>query len=121
MTTKSSSYVFDVPGYEELADALVEAYHQAARGKGQERHGLGKPFMDNPIMKEVRELGPASLVYQVRKKSREAMNLPLHMAKNEMLGSMIYSAALYLYYNELEKEKGNVQPGLPADEQLQQV
>lgn len=33
-----------VPGYEKLSNVLGAAYHQAAGGKGKERHARGKPF-----------------------------------------------------------------------------
>ncbi len=99
---------FDVSGYEVLADVLAKAYDQAARGKGVQRHGLGKPYLENPIIKEVIELGPASLVYQVRKKSREAMNLPFNMAKEEMLGAIVYAAALYIYYDIKETKQNEI-------------
>lgn len=96
---------FDVDGYEELAETLIDAYNQAARGKGRERHNPNNiPFVDQPIMNEIRELGPSALAFQVRKKTRESMNLNYKMAQKEMLGAIVYAAAMYIYYQEKESE-----------------
>ena len=37
------------PGYESLAQVLQEAYDQAARGKGAERHANDLPFDQQPM------------------------------------------------------------------------
>lgn len=90
----------NVLGYEDLARILGEAYNQAARGKGSERHGStkavqGLPWGDQPIMTINRQLGSIDgALYQVIKKATEVQNLPTLEAKvKELYGSIVYAAA----------------------------
>jgi len=45
------------PGYESLAQVLQEAYDQAARGKGAERHANDLPFDQQPMQQIARRRG----------------------------------------------------------------
>ena len=58
-------------GYESLANVLLRAYEQAARGKGKERHSVGEPFTEQVIMDGARRFGVGSLLFQAFKKSEE--------------------------------------------------
>lgn len=90
-------------GYEPLAEVLVLAFRQSAFGKGQERHGHGKPFLRQPIMELGRMTGIAAHTYQVGKKAQEATTMArvgqIDAAKAELLGAIVYAAAGYLLLN----------------------
>lgn len=91
------------PGYEPLALVLFEALQQAQAGKGHERHGSGKPFLDQPIFNLAEDHGPAFLSGQVAKKASESLGLFARepdgkKAQAECLGMIVYAAALWLYF-----------------------
>jgi len=89
------------PGYEPLANVLQEALDQSQLGKGRERHANDKPFLEQPIMTEGRNLGPAGLAFQARKKIREALNCPDdERAIRDLLGAVNYTAAMVLLRRE---------------------
>ena len=97
-----------VPGYDNLSNVLGAAYHQAARGKGKERHARDKPFDKQPIMEISRMVGPGSATGQAMKKLQEAKSMmdrgQLAAAKAEALGAINYTAAFYLLIEEAEAE-----------------
>lgn len=101
--TKAS---FSVPdGYMELALTLIDAFNQAARGKGEERHANGRPFNDQPIMQIPRLQGNISgLVYQIAKKANEADLMHERGAGNpairEFYGVINYAAAAIMQIKE---------------------
>lgn len=64
-----------VPGYDSLSNVLGAAYHQAARGKGKERHARDKPFDKQPIMEISRMVGPGYTTGQAMKKLQEAKSM----------------------------------------------
>jgi len=39
----------DTTGYEELMNVLHEAFEQASKGKGKDRHATGESFINQPI------------------------------------------------------------------------
>lgn len=82
-----------VPGYDSLSNVLGAAYHQAARGKGKERHARDKPFDKQPIMEISRMVGPGYATGQAMKKLQEAKSMmdrgQLAAAKAEALGAAI--------------------------------
>jgi len=93
-------------GYEPLFRVLAEALDQAQAGKGRERHANGRPFMEQPIIKEAEESGVGFLCGQVRKKILEAKNCPdLERAKRDILGSIVYASAMVLF---IEREAGKL-------------
>jgi hypothetical protein len=91
--------MMDVTGYEVLAGILEEAYDQAARGKGKERHANDLPWDNQPILNIGRSLPSVcdGEAYQVIKKTQEAMGMiargELDKARHEMLGAINYAAA----------------------------
>lgn len=97
--------MFDVPGYEDLAGVLAEAYGQAARGKGKERHANQSPFKNQPIMRISRgRSGIGGLSYQIQKKADEAIGMvergKHEAACKELMGSIVYAAAMILLIRE---------------------
>lgn len=100
----------NVPGYEALSAILAEAYLQAATGKGKERHSVGpvgfQPWHHQPILANARQVGPGSMSYQVMKKAQESVTMAGNKnytgAKAEALGAIIYAAALFRLYQEME-------------------
>jgi hypothetical protein len=83
--------------YGPLQKVLDEAFLQASHGKGKQCHANGKPFIEQPIMTELRLLGPAGSVQQVRKKVLEAMNCKDdERAVEDLLGAIVYTAAMVI-------------------------
>ena len=97
-----------VSGYDSLSKVLGAAYHQAAGGKGKERHARGKPFDKQPIMEISRMVGPGYATGQAMKKLQEAKSMmdrgQLAAAKAEALGAINYAAAFFLLIEEAEAE-----------------
>jgi len=78
---------------------LGAAYHQAAHGKGQARHGGAKPFEEQPIF-TIAELLDGSIdghLFQVIKKAQEAGRMAKaglrDAARRELMGAIVYAAA----------------------------
>lgn len=82
------------PGYDKLFDVLMQAFEQAAGGKGKERHARdGVAFEDQPMSQINKQLGSIDgFIYQAHKKSLEAKRLPDGRAQAELLGSINYIA-----------------------------
>lgn len=84
-------------GYEELVDTLMEAYSQASSGKGDERHGRGMDFTEQPLFTIMREHGVGFATGQAVKKLGEAHTLlglrGKEAAINELYGAIVYTAA----------------------------
>ncbi len=87
------SFTKAVPGYELLADVLDRAYHQAAVGKGAERHAEKAEAFDDQLMQDMaRRFGVGSLLGQAFKKSHESQRLPVDRGVRELLGAIVYLA-----------------------------
>jgi len=102
-----------VPGYELLANILTDAFEQSAKGKGRERHGLGDPWDEQPIITLGREFGIGGTNFQAAKKMREAQKMAergeFGAAERELLGSIVYAAAsIALVREAAEKRNSNV-------------
>lgn len=100
-------------------EVAVLAIVNNAGGKGQERHGTGVNFVDQPIMTIPRTegvLGLGALHYQIEKKQQEALRMFLRgevdKAVFEVEGSLVYTCALLMLMAELRE--GLVASGLPA-------
>ena len=97
-----------VSGYYSLSNVLGAAYHQAAQGKGKERHARDKPFDKQPIMEISRMVGPGYATGQAMKKLQEAKSMmdrgQLAAAIAEALGAINFTAAFYLLIEEAEAE-----------------
>lgn len=90
---EAKGVVLQAPGYELLADVLARAFHQAAHGKGRERHANDKPFDEQPMQDLIRLHGVGFATGQASKKSAEALGLPTTERKvAEMLGAIVYLA-----------------------------
>ena len=94
-------YHLTVPGYESLAAVLRAAYHQAAGGKGKDRHASGEPFHQQPICLINRLHGSIDgALFQAAKKAHEARRLPKEAAVREILGAINYLAACAIMIEE---------------------
>lgn len=93
---------FGVPGYERLRGVLLDAFNQAAIGKGAVRHACGAPFHEQP-MQVISELlnTPDGLRYQAIKKIQESCRMDRDAAIRELLGAINYIAGVVIY---LEKK-----------------
>lgn len=102
-----------VEGYELLESILGKAYEQSAKGKGHARHAHSpvgfRPWHQQPILANARQVGPAGPAQQVMKKVQEAVMMSargdFEGAKAEALGSIVYAAALYHLFLEMEQAK----------------
>ncbi len=93
--------------YSELQKVLTEAYEQAAKGKGAERHANGKPFQDQPIIRIAEDVGVGFPAGQAMKKIREAVGASgqhPERAIKDLLGAINYTAATIIL---LRKEAQN--------------
>lgn len=82
----------DAPGYESLALVLTRAFHQAAHGKGKERHAQDLPFDEQPMQLLCQLYGAGFALGQAAKKAQEAQRLPRERAVAELLGAINYLA-----------------------------
>ena len=79
----------DDPLFNPLADVFTEAYDQAAHGKGKERHGNDKSFLEQPMF-TIAEACPGFCFGQAIKKLMEAQNTG---SEKDVLGAMVYAAS----------------------------
>lgn len=99
-----------VPGYEELLRILSSAYKQSSDGKGRDRHAASpvgfRPWHEQPILANARQVGPGGPAQQVMKKVQEAVTMAgngnFDGAKAEALGAIVYAAALHKLFEEME-------------------
>lgn len=88
-------------GYRPLFETLMEAFRQASEGKGKERHGNGRPFLEQPIFTIAESHGAGFLTGQAVKKLCETPGLyenkGADAAVRELLGAIVYSAAAVIY------------------------
>lgn len=87
-------------GYESLLNVFVNAMHQAANGKGMERHATPVPFECQSSCNIARDVGIAFPLGQVIKKAKECQRLVGNQALFEILGSMNYLAIAYIIRSE---------------------
>lgn len=101
-----------VNGYEGLLCTLLEAYKQAAVGKGKNRHAKnGAAFEDQPIFTIAREHGLAFLTGQAAKKlseiytflADESDDQRYERARNELAGAIVYTAAAMMQIADMEQ------------------
>lgn len=102
---------FNKSPYAELQRILKLAYDQSASGKGAERHAASpvgvRAWHDQPILANARQVGPGGPALQIMKKSQESVTMAgngnFAGAKAEALGAIVYAAALYKLYEEMER------------------
>lgn len=86
--------------YQSLGNILLEAYDQAANGKGKERHADGQKFEEQPII-VLEKLYQSGVLFQAAKKMHESQRLEKDAAIRELLGAMNYLAARVIYLRGL--------------------
>jgi hypothetical protein len=83
--------------YKELERILLDAYNQAAKGKGYERHGEDNRWDEQIICKIPQVVGTGFNEGQAIKKIIESHRLPKDMRIKELLGAIVYVAsAIYV-------------------------
>lgn len=91
--------------YKTLTDILVQAYNQAAYGKGKERHGNGNSFETQPIAEIGRMVGVGFNTGQAIKKLQESSRMEPDAACRELLGAIVYTASAIMLIREKENGK----------------
>lgn len=94
-------------GYAYLESVLDAALHQAAAGKGKERHACDRPFDQQP-MQLISDLLQSTdgMAYQAIKKIQEAARMDYEPAIRELLGSINYTAGIIIkLMRDHEKEQ----------------
>ena len=91
--------------YEDLERVLSEAYQQSASGKGHDRHGYGKSFLDQPLFTIQERFGTGFAFGQAVKKMEEAFNMveaggEWKKARPDVLGAIIYIAGAIIYMDK---------------------
>ena len=95
----------EVPGYETLRKVLDDAYDQAARGKGVQRHGQGGlPFDKQPMQHLIADHGLGFATGQAAKKSGEALGMGRDAARRELLGAIVYLAGAIVWMDRQEED-----------------
>ena len=87
-------------GYYPLFAVLTDALDQAQVGKGEERHGNGLSFMEQPILTITRAVGLGFPLGQAMKKIQECQRMDADAAKRELLGAINYLAAAVLFFDD---------------------
>lgn len=89
-------------GYESLARILCEVMHQAAIGKGAQRHADSNPFERQPTLGYARKYNsPVGLLCQIMKKLDEYDRLDGVARRRELIGVMVYVAMLIIFDQEM--------------------
>lgn len=92
-----------VPGnYDSLYRVLRDAFEQASRGKGSERHAQGQPFDQQPMQKLIELYGMGFALGQAGKKMQEAQRMAPAAAKRELLGAINYIAGAVIHLEKGE-------------------
>jgi hypothetical protein len=79
-----------IANYEKLDRVLQQAYDQAAVGKGQQRHGNGLPFEEQPMQALIDLYGGGFALGQAAKKMQESQRMETPAAIRELLGAIVY-------------------------------
>ena len=87
-------------GYFPLFSVLNDALNEAQVGKGEERHGNGLSFTEQPALSITRAVGLGFPLGQAMKKIQESQRMDTDAAKRELLGAINYLAAAVLFLNE---------------------
>ena len=88
--------------YDTLKKVLARAFEQAASGKGQARHGNGRPFEEQPMQVISELLGSSDgMLFQAMKKVQESQRLASRPHRvGELLGAIVYIAGAIIYIEE---------------------
>ena len=114
-----------VKGYEKLVAVYQDAHHQAAKGKGDERHANGQPF-HGQRMQQISGLLRSSdgMAFQAIKKLTEGLQFEDHARREaELLGALNYIAGIVIYYRETVDLVGlpAARPTPPCEYTLEEV
>lgn len=92
-------------GSHPLSSVLQDCLSQVTSGKGDERHGQGKIFLDQPWKWLADTHGVGFLTGQAAKKLEEAQSFEDHHRwEREMKGVIVYAAMAMLYRRDFEEE-----------------
>ena len=98
-------------GYEELEEVFSDAFHQAAYGKGAERHANDLPFHEQRMQTISKTLeSDKGMAFQVIKKLTEGLQLDHDRREKELLGAIVYLAGIVIYHR-----KGHTSAAEPFD------
>jgi hypothetical protein len=85
------------PNYVDLYNVFMGALDRASKGKGAQRHGNGRKFVDQYIITAGKHHGVGSLLYQVGKKAQEVERIHKLNGKeaaiNELRDIIVYAGA----------------------------
>ena len=113
----SSEHVVEVTGqYRALFRVLYDAQKRAQWDKGRDRHGVGRPFQDQPIMDLCRLYGSGFATGQAAKKMSEAQALPWEQARAELLDAIVYIAGAVVYGDQQAGHRVPRYPGVVDSE-----
>lgn len=89
----------DLKNYVGLGEVLLGALHQAAYGKGRERHANDLPFEKQRMQTISDQVGSVDgMAYQVCKKVTEALGLPtFEQQERELFGAINYTAGMLIW------------------------
>lgn len=88
-----------IKDYDSLKNVLDRALHQAAEGKGKDRHAAVGPSFDEQPMQLISRLlrSPDGLRYQAIKKIQESSRRDKEAAIKELLGAINYCAGAIIF------------------------
>lgn len=99
------SLTFEGDAYEELMLTLMDAYNQAAIGKGKERHGGDDvPFEKQPMFRVMDKVGLGFATGQALKKICESDRMDIARAQHELKGAIIYLAGAIMWLDKRKEE-----------------
>jgi hypothetical protein len=88
--------------YNILIQVLIEAFNQAAYGKGKERHASNDSYDKQPCCSIARKVGIGFPLGQAMKKIEESIRLETEHGIAELLGAINYIAAAIIVLQEKE-------------------
>lgn len=102
----SQKTAVDNPNYDRLQEVLMDAYSQAANGKGAERHSNGLDFEDQDMMQVMDRVGMGFALGQAIKKATEAHRIGTKYktqrdrVRAELLGAIVYLAGAIIWVDQ---------------------
>ena len=107
VTVTGPEGTYEVPeAYEGLLRVLMNAFDQAASGKGKDRHCIGAEYFEDQVCCEgARRFGPGAPMFQAWKKTDEAMRMEPEAAIHELRGAINYNAAAIIILEEQIEER----------------
>ena len=91
--TAQDTVFFGDPKFGPYRHQLMRAYKMVAEGKGQQRHGAGRAWNDQPIITISRSVGVGFPLGQALKKIEESTRMADEPAVQELLGAIGYICA----------------------------